>query len=131
MAGQLSPGEALADRFRSTGAHVIVTKSPASAISLVQHAKVDLVFVSYMLQDPELMKVLKLRGVPFIICATPASMDEFADSIGDAMHDHTQPTSSRLPTVPGASSEIARLTVNSSNIIAARRMARRFLKSPP
>lgn len=98
VAGQLSPAEALADRFRSTGAHVIVTKSPASAISLVQDAKVDLVFVSYMLQDPELMKVLKLRGVPFIICATPASMDDFADSIGDAMPDHTQPTSSRLPT---------------------------------
>lgn len=97
VAGQLSPAEALADRFRSTGAHVIVTKSPSSAISLVQHAKVDLVFVSYMLQNPELMKVLKLRGVPYIICATPASMDDFAKGIGDAMHDQMQPTSSRLP----------------------------------
>lgn len=94
VASQLPPAEALADRFRSTGAHVIVTKSPASAVSLVRNAKVDLVFVSYMLQDPELMKVLKLRGVPYIICATPASMIDFAQSAGDAMRDQTQPTSS-------------------------------------
>lgn len=89
MAGRPAPAEALADRFRSTGAHVIVTLSPHAAISLIRDTKVDLVFVTYMLQDPLLMTTLKSMGVPYIICATPASMEDFAVGLGEC--NQTQP----------------------------------------
>lgn len=101
VAGQLAPAEALADRFRSTGAHVIVTPSPHAAISLIRDTKVDLVFVSYMLQDPLLMATLKSMGVPYIICATPASMNDFAVGLGEC--DQTRPV------VPAAYGRIGQL----------------------